>query len=899
MSSESPLQNKGELPKLSSELGDLSIDTLSFEKITVDDPGKPFDQLFAELHAASKLSTKRGRARRTEYKLWTKPEASIYGWKFDEWDYGRDSVVLPSYARGLFSIIEDGKERIAVRGYNKFFNINEVHNTNWKWIEKNTKGPYEVTSKENGCILFISGLADGTLIVTSKQATGPRDTPNEKNHSWVGQKWVERHLATKNIPVTKFAQLLHSMGATAVGELCDDDFEEHVLAYPGDKAGIYLHGLNLNVAKFTTYPFSSIERFASQFGFHTTDYVVKDTVAELRTFLETCAETGSWNGLEVEGFVIRSKAKLEPQDSVYSDFFFKYKFEEPYLMYRQWREISRAYLSGKPRDQIRINKHQEISNRYLDFVIPLFNKDPNLREAYNASHGIIAIREQFLAFMGKSGASLIQDEPTVLPSSSDVRRKKYVLVPVSTIGCGKTTVAVALTHLFPSWGHFQNDDLTTGPKPQRLVQRCLDYLTVEDVVFLDRNNHQFRERAQIFTDFPKLTRFADYEYVYICLDFNPFDTPNSSTWNLTTSRVLKRGDNHQSIHASSDSNQKIMSILSGFKGRYQPVVSQKSPDDNFDFIIELDSTKENSSRINLEKIVKALHEKYPDIVPEAISKERFDAAYEFSLAYVPKASGPSKSHYEKETKKGVMKPSYFGIAVDFSSGQDQETSQQTQLISLIDRFFASNSDIEQPAIWAELKEGNRVQQAFHVTLVHAKQGGSKSLDLVAKDAFTRYSALYKTISASAPVVPQTVNNNKKSEGNGDGFKTVEKKGKGQAHVPVSLGLSVDIRLKSLAWTNDLMVFEIEVLDNQVKEESILSSSVPAIASVNKVPHITVGTHNSSIPAVRAGEALAGTSSKVEGGKNNKKGKKNNDKLVKVSWNVDPLVLKDQEVMAFP
>ncbi|KAG0299136.1 hypothetical protein BGZ97_003862, partial [Linnemannia gamsii] len=51
-----------------------------------------------------------------------------------------------------------GVYRILVRGYDKFFNVGEVPKTSPGWIAENTEGPYEVTLKENGCIIFMSGL---------------------------------------------------------------------------------------------------------------------------------------------------------------------------------------------------------------------------------------------------------------------------------------------------------------------------------------------------------------------------------------------------------------------------------------------------------------------------------------------------------------------------------------------------------------------------------------------------------------------------------------------------------------------------------------------------------------------------------------------------------------------
>src|SRR6266516_1068521 len=82
---------------------------------------------------------------------------TVDSWRFQDWDYKRDD--LPTYARGLFTSRDsNGNHIIVTRGYDKFFNTEEVNKTRWRNIENNTRGPYEISTKENGCIIFISGL---------------------------------------------------------------------------------------------------------------------------------------------------------------------------------------------------------------------------------------------------------------------------------------------------------------------------------------------------------------------------------------------------------------------------------------------------------------------------------------------------------------------------------------------------------------------------------------------------------------------------------------------------------------------------------------------------------------------------------------------------------------------
>lgn len=815
-------------------------------------PAPVSPEFFEKLEQAATSPVKKGRANRAVNALWTNPSIKLNRWKFNEWDYGKSTVKLPSNARGLFTLgsADSGDARIVVRGYDKFFNINELPTTRWEWIEANTSGPYEVTSKENGCIVFIAGLEDGTLVVTSKQSTGPIEgKENERNHSWVGQKWVEKHLATKNISVSDFAKLLYRMNVTAVGELCDDDFEEHVLPYEGENAGIYLHGLNVNTEIFTTYPFPCIEKFAQIFGFHTTKYLIKNTVQELREFLEECAETGSWNNTEVEGFVIRSKVQN-------TDFFFKYKFEEPYLMYRQWREVTRAFISGNSKAEIKINKHVEITKRYLDFVGPILTTDLDLRNQYTQSHGIIALRERFLRSVSLTGAQIVKSE---LHTGPIEKEKKYVLVPISTVGCGKTTVANALLKLYPAWGHIQNDDISSGHKPTMLVKLCTDFLKFSNVVFLDRNNHQLRERAQIFTDFPKQGNPNFVDYVFIALNFNPYTkskgtSADQKAFDLTRDRILSRGDNHQTIDAGSDSK-KAIGILAGFKNRYQPLDVSRTPDSEFDLVIDLDSTRPDSSRYNLDTIINSLNKHYPEVLEGRAlpTKQELDDAFEYSLSYQPKHAITPNSNKKQTGKK--RKFSYFGVQLDLT---------QDSMTKLIDSYF-DITGTETPEIWTAIKKANRVQTSFHVTLVHVKQGGSKSENKDGQKLYQRYQDLANTVAAKE----QPEHKKNEPEVDADGFTKAGKPAKNKTTV---LGLQKysDVVIQYIAWTNDLVVLQVGL------------ENTDQIESLNQIPHITIGTRSAQIPAVNAGLALIA----------------NGAELTKKEWNIEPKVLKKQQVCGF-
>lgn len=151
-----------------------------------------------------------------------------------DWDYKKEN--LPTYARGLFTHHNTrGQPEIVVSGYDKFFNHGEVRKTEWANVKKNTRGPYEISVKENGCIIFISGMEDGSLLVCSKHSTGA-GADVEVSHALAGERWVEKHLQSVGKSKEDLARKLREMNATTVAELCDDAFEEHVLAYTPEEA---------------------------------------------------------------------------------------------------------------------------------------------------------------------------------------------------------------------------------------------------------------------------------------------------------------------------------------------------------------------------------------------------------------------------------------------------------------------------------------------------------------------------------------------------------------------------------------------------------------------------------------------------------------------------------------
>jgi tRNA ligase len=743
---------------------------------------------------------------------------TVDSWKMNEWDYKKAN--LPTYARGLFTYVNrQGQCEIAVRGYDKFFNHGEVRKTEWQNVTRDTRGPYELSVKENGCIIFISGLDDDTLLVCSKHSTGPRG--DEPSHAQVGEKWAERHIATKGKRKEDLARTLRAMNATLVAELCDDDFEEHVLAYTPDQAGLYVHGINLNLPEFATYPGHLVDKFADEWGMKKVEYVMENDIQEVKKFLDKVAETGNYNGRDTEGFVIRCQSR--EGDGPYTDWFFKYKFEEPYLMYRQWRECTKALIGGKPP---RYKKHEAITKEYLTFARKMFAQNPGLAKSYNANHGIIKLRDDFLAYRGTTGAEIIRQELENGPIESKKATRNIVLVPVATIGCGKTTLALALVKLF-GWGHYQNDNVKAKKGRGQIFADTISALLVTNpVVIADRNNHQKRERDQIITDISKTVPDARFVALHYVHERSNYD----SIRNATRKRVLDRGDNHQTIQAGSKGSGEIIEIMEGFMHRFQPVDTSDAPDDYFDLVINIDPTVE--SRENLEVIISRMFETYPALfegkdmptdtdMDEAIHWAMNDYTPDFkmdlsrnggnggNLKGAQNSNARKQSHQEARAKK-APRMEYFSVRLDNS-----------RVNSILDAIFAGK-DASTSRMYMQLKQTRRVQNEFHVTLMHRAS---------ASDNPPYWDKLMKLSEASQ----QT------------GDKSWEPE----------LG-TCSVHLERLIWDDRIMCFVIRLNGSstlQINTEQGSTTEELVFESTNPVAHVTVGTASPDIKPKESNDLL--------------------------------------------
>ena len=247
-----------------------------------------------------------------------------------------------------------------------------------------------------------------------------------------------------------------------------------------------------------------------------TAYFVFPSVVAVKTYCETVEQSG---GVEfspgkitpVEGFVVRGKKRGGEKGEA---FFWKVKYDEPYLMYREWRELTRKCLAVYPNlDGVDPKKIKNSESRlYLWWVKKEMERDFDKFESWKHGKGMIRTREEFIKWEKTTEGTKARRElgEIVELDEEEKRNRKFdktIIVPVAVQGCGqsptptlflsllsltrtlpcvgKTALGLELQHLF-GFGHVQSDDFLVKKPTPHFIKKIKDLLKDRDVVFADK-----------------------------------------------------------------------------------------------------------------------------------------------------------------------------------------------------------------------------------------------------------------------------------------------------------------------------------------------------------------------------------------------------------------------------
>ncbi|KAF8181125.1 RNA ligase-domain-containing protein [Mycena galopus ATCC 62051] len=697
-------------------------------------PVVPSDSaLIASLHAISAAKPKLIKS--SEFAAPADPEIKVRSWKMDEFKYYDVPSPFPTLARGIFTVELPSRGnqeyRIVARGYDKFFNIGEVPWTTWDTLAAHTAPPYTLSLKSNGCIIFIAALTPTKLLVTSKHSIGP--TPGQSvSHAEAGEAWLRKYFDAKGKTEADLAGKLWAENWTAIAELCDDDFEEHVLAYPPHLTGLHLHGLNTSSKEFHTLPQAEVDAFAEEWGFIRTASVVLGSVDEVRTFTDKCGETGSWNGEAVEGFVVRTHArggesgerKEKKSPMPYppgATFFFKVKFDEPYMMYRDWREVTKSLLrldeqARAAAGAVHKGKMKRAETRvYVRWVIQEIRRDPSEFEEYGKNKGIVRTRERFLTYLATpEGQALLEaakagrmPPPSGVPADRSGPKMfgKTIIVPVAVPGCGKTAVSIALAHIF-GFGRTQSDDVRAKKAAPVFIKNVTGLLREKEVVVADKNNHLMQHRTALRAAVAGRSPPVRLLALNWSLDGPPPPASTSTSASepaaepltpsavhaICAARIEARGANHQSLRPGETSGH--AQVLWMFLNQTEPLGA-----DEVDDVVEMDVREELEAQVRraVGGVVRVLGLPEPE-------EEKVKEAVERARGY-----GKGKAAAPTAPKK-AKPPRYFGLLPE------------VELDALLAAPLAAAQEPNESgqAFFAHLQKEKRVAERPHVTVVHSK-----------------------------------------------------------------------------------------------------------------------------------------------------------------------------------
>ncbi|RXW16814.1 hypothetical protein EST38_g9030 [Candolleomyces aberdarensis] len=709
-------------------------------------------------------------------------EITVRSWKMNEFKYYDIPSPFPTLARGLFTTDaeddadEEVKHRIVIRGYDKFFNIGEVPWTTWEALKEHTAAPYVLSLKSNGCIIFIAAITPRKLIVTSKHSVG---IGNETvSHAMVGRKWLNKYLKENDKTEADLAEVLWKNRWTAVAELCDDSFEEHVLPYPPEKTGLHLHGINVCTKTFQTLPTSAVDAFADEWGFIKTATIVLDTIEEVQEFTSKVGETGKWDGEAVEGFVVRTYVTEPPNErkkggargetervskslSPYkpgSSFFFKVKFDEPYMMYRDWREVTKALLGIKARGEKMVasklpkgKMRRPETQAYVKWVIGDIERHPELFMDYGKGKGIIATRERFLRFLEGTDVGDAAPENVEEPAREF---GKTIIVPIAIPGCGKTTVSLALAHLF-GWGHTQSDNVQAKKAGPVFIKNVVGLLKDHDVVIADKNNH-LKQHRQGLRDAVSHNRSFIKPVRLIALNWDIHSQAPALVHRICSERIWNRGERHQTLVPDVGGDR-------GGKTHHEEVVwmflnsAEELTGDEVDDVVEMEIAEdpkdesfgegeENELGVTswegeeaesgmVRQVRRAVEGVCGILGMDVPSNEKIREAVEHVRRYEDELALRALNRPgSKKSDKSKMKEAFGGAAAKKKKDVVRYYGllPEVNLVKLVDSTLealaeSKESDADREvrenleALWAKLKSGNRPTKRPHVTLVHKNQ----------------------------------------------------------------------------------------------------------------------------------------------------------------------------------
>lgn len=219
---------------------------------------------------------------------------------------------ITNKARGLF--INTNTNEIVARAYDKFFNINEVEDTQIIFLKSKFTYPVNIYKKYNGFLGMIGyDRESDDLVIASKSSLNSEHVEYFKNI-----------ISQKGYDLNKIKEYVKGNNSTLVFEVIDPVNDPHIIKY--NECKLILLDAIKNTIEFQKIPYNELCDVAKELNLEVKElaYTINNTQNFFRWYDEATKEDYKYNGEYVEGFVIEDSKKF--MCKLKCDYYNKWKF---------------------------------------------------------------------------------------------------------------------------------------------------------------------------------------------------------------------------------------------------------------------------------------------------------------------------------------------------------------------------------------------------------------------------------------------------------------------------------------------------------------------------------------------------------------------------------------------
>lgn len=256
-------------------------------------------------------------------------------------------------ARGLY--INTKKNEIVARGYDKFFNVGEMPETELETLKSKLVFPVSVYFKENGFLGLLSYNkdTDDLFFTTKSDPTGPY---TERFKTIFNEEFPERR---KRFLI----DFLQDNNVTMVFECIDTEYDPHIIKYPNNR--IVLLDIIHNTLNTKKINFDELIGVAKTFGFERKQrFCILSTHQDFTSWYNKAIAPGFMENTPVEGFVL--------EDS--TGYMVKVKTDY-YMRWKRLRSLLHKVYAGTLTDAD-MQKTDDEGREFLNFAVSYHNRFP-------------------------------------------------------------------------------------------------------------------------------------------------------------------------------------------------------------------------------------------------------------------------------------------------------------------------------------------------------------------------------------------------------------------------------------------------------------------------------------------------------------------------------------------